>query len=119
MTRANLREQTVDDLVDRFAEICVAQRRASLRDNIQKLIALTWEMKDVYDELKERGRDAHLALTKLYDHPNIQVRLQAARLTAEVAPASARQVLEAISRSGRMPQAADAREKLRNLDEGV
>lgn len=107
------------ELIDRFAEICVAQNRAIKRGELKRRIALVWQMKDVYDELKARGRDAHLALTKLYDHPDRQVRLQAASLTREVAPAAARQVLEAIERSGVMPQTADAREALRNLDQKI
>jgi hypothetical protein len=107
------------DLVDRFAEICVAQYRALLHERLSKNPELIWQMKAVDDELRKRGREARLALCKLYDHPNMQVRLQAARLTLAVAPATARQVIDAIARSGRMPQAADARGTLRNLDEGV
>lgn len=69
-------------------------------------------------ELRKRGRDARLALLKLYHHPNMQVRLWAATLTLAVAPIEAREVIDAIARSGRMPQAAEARGTLRNLDTG-
>ncbi len=40
----------------------------------------------ITDELKARGEEAHLRLLSLYDHPNVQVRLQAARGTLSVAP---------------------------------
>jgi hypothetical protein len=68
--------------------------------------------------LRERGCEARLALTELYGHPNLQVKLQAARVTLGVAPTEARQVIEAISKTGWMPQAADAKGTLRNLDSG-
>ena len=76
-------------------------------------------MDDINTELKRRGSQARLALTRLYDHPDIQVRLQAAKSTRAVAPVEARRVIEAIARSSRMPQAADARGSLRNMDEGL
>ncbi len=119
MTQQPLEVLSTSDLVDRFAEICVAQDRARLHENVPTMTKLVWQMKAIDDELRKRGREARLALCKLYDHPNMQVRLQAARLTLAVAPAAARQVVDAIARSGRMPQAAEARGTLRNLDNGV
>jgi len=46
----------------------------------------------------------------------MQVRLQAALVAANVDPIGVRPVLEAIAKSVRMPQAADARMKLDTLD---
>lgn len=119
MTRGPLEIAPTGALIDRFAEACVAQDRALVYSKIAVFNKAYWEMKAVDLELRERGRDARLALCKLYDHPNMQVRLQAATLTLAVAPVEARQVINAIARSGRMPQAADARGTLRELDAGV
>ena len=52
---------------------------------------------------------------RLYKSPNMQVRLQAARLTIAVAPAEAQSVLENIARFGHVPQSANARGKLEAL----
>jgi hypothetical protein len=106
-------------LIDRFAEACVTQDRALLHHKIALFNKAYLEMKAVDLELRKRGRDARLALRKLYDHPNMQVRLQAATLTLGVAPVEAHRVIEAIARSGRMPQTADARGTLRELNAGV
>jgi hypothetical protein len=118
MKRKSLEELTVEDLVEQFAEACAGQDRALTYSKIALFNKLYGQMVAVDKELRKRGRDARLALRKLYAHPNYQVRLQAARLTLGVAPIEARQTIEAIAKSGRMPQAGDARGTLRNLDEG-
>lgn len=119
MTQRPLEIIPTSALIDQFAEICVAQDRALLHANLQKKPELIWQMMAIDDELRKRGRDARLALRKLYDHSNMQVRLQAATLTLAVAPVEASQVIDAIARSGRMPQAAEARGTLRELATGV
>jgi Domain of unknown function (DUF2019) len=118
MTQASLEELSTDDLVALFAENCVEQDRAIFKDQISKFNQIFRRMTDINAELKRRGPQARLALTSLYEHPTAQVRLQAARLTLAVAPLEARRVIEAIARSTKMPQAADARGTVRNLDTG-
>ena len=70
-------------------------------------------------ELQNRGVTARLGLLKLFEHPNMQVRLQAARETLAVAPEEARRMIELIAESNRMPQPGDAGMTLWNLDRGV
>lgn len=55
----------------------------------------------------------------LFDHPDMQVRLQAAKATLAVAPADARSVLQRIKEWGRQPQAGDAGMCIINLDRGI
>lgn len=119
MNSASLRDVSTDQLVDLFAENGVEQDRVILREQVSRFKGVFGRMALIDAELKRRSPDARLALMTLYDHPNMQVRLQAAKCTLAVAPTEARRVLEAIARSGRMPQAADARGTLRNLEEGV
>jgi hypothetical protein len=76
-------------------------------------------MNDVDQELRRRGLQARLALLRLFDHPNMQVRLQAAKWSLGVAPEAARQVIESISESNWFPQAGIAGMTLSNLDSGV
>jgi hypothetical protein len=130
----DLKAMSVDELVDLFAEIGVAQGQASEEGilppeepSVQPIIEaakkkfdkLYGEMEAVDQELRVRGLDARLALTRLYDHPDMQVTLQAARYTLGVAPEVARQVIQWVANSKWPPQYFDARMTLVNLDNGV
>ncbi len=110
---------TIDELVLLFEANCLQQDKALLEEDISRFNKLFDGMVAINDELKRRGTHARLNLKRLFDHENMQVRLQAARLTLGVAPAEARQVIEAISRSAWMPQAGDAGMCLWALDEGI
>ena len=119
MRQADLKSMTVDQLVDRFAEIGVAQDQALLYDEIGKFNRLFDQMHLVDIELRARGLAARLALLRLFDNQNMQVRLQAAKWSLGVAPEAARQVIESISESNWFPQAGDAGMTLSNLDLGI
>jgi hypothetical protein len=118
MTR-KLEKMTVDELVDRFAKIGMAQDGALLDDEIGKVNRLMHQLRELDMELRARGKEARLALLRLYDHPNMQVRLNAAKLTLGVAPVEARKIIEAVKQSGWFPQAGDAGMTLINLDRGI
>ncbi len=119
MKQATLEKMTTDQLVTRFAEIGIAQDQAELMGEIGKFNRLYRQMDATEKELRRRGREARLALLRLYDHPNMQVRLNAAKRTLGIAPDAARRVLQAISDSKWQPQAMDAGMSLWNLDRGV
>jgi hypothetical protein len=119
MKRTELAKLTVDELVARFAEIGLAQDQAIEKDNNRKFRKLYNEMEEVDQELRSRGRDARLALMRLYDYPNMQVRLKAAIHTLGVAPGEARRLIQGIADSKWPPQALDAGMTIRNLDYGI
>jgi len=119
MRKLNLSDLTIDQLVARFSELGTEQDRAERTDNPSKYDRLFWQMEAVKNELKARPGDSRSALVKLYDHPNMQVRLKAAKATLAVAPIAARAVIEAIADSRSYPQAGDAGMCLANLDAGV
>jgi hypothetical protein len=119
MKRVQLTEMTVADLVERFAQIGVAQDQALLSGDIGKFNRLFDRMGDVSNELKSRQGDQRRALMVLYNYPNMQVRLKAAKHTLAVAPVEARRQIETIAASNWMPQAGDAGMSLWNLDRGV
>jgi hypothetical protein len=116
--KSALKDISTPELVQLFAENCVEQDKAIFNEEVSKFKKIFSVMFQIDEELRERGCEARLALTELYGHPNLQVKLQAARVTLGVAPTEARQVIEAISKTGWMPQAADAKGTLRNLDSG-
>lgn len=110
---------TEEELVNRYAEIGVAQFEALLRNQVAHFNRLYAEKAKIVEELAMRPGDRRRALMALYDHPNVQVRLNAAKSTLAVAPAAARSLIEAIAESNRFPQAGDAGMCLRLLDKGI
>ena len=118
MKGVKLQELMIDELVKRFAELVIAQDNAELYGEIPKYNRLFKEMEAVDQELRARGRVARLALLRLFNHSNMQVRVQAAIDSLGVAPESARKVLEAIRASKWQPQAMAAGMILRGLDSG-
>jgi hypothetical protein len=109
---------TVDQLVERFVAIGVAQDKALLYGEHRKFNRLFREMNEVDQGLRRRGPEARLALLRLYDHPNMQVRVKAAIRTLGVAPDAARRALQEIKETHCYPQAADASMFLRDFDNG-
>ena len=119
MKPVGLEKLTVDQLVERFVAIGVAQDQALLYDEHKKFNRLFSEMNEVDQELRRRGPEARLALLRLFDHANMQVRLKAAKRTLGVVPEKARQVIEEIKKSQWFPQALEAGMTLWSLDEGI
>lgn len=119
MKNTKLGDMSIDQLIDRFAEIGIAQDDALWNGKYAKFNRLFESMNEVDVELRSRGLEARLALLRLYSHPNFQVRLKAAKRTLAVAPAQARKLIEEISKLGLYPQAGEAGMTLANLDEGV
>src|SRR3990167_2875044 len=119
MNRSNLQTMSVDQLVQRFMNIGIAQDDALLRDDTKTFNHLFDRMQDAVDELRRRNGDERRALLLLLDHPNMQVRLKAAKATLAIAPQAARQALEAIKAANWQPQSLDAGMSLWNLDRGV
>ena|ERR1700694_2691984 len=119
MKQTNLQDMTVIQLVNRFTAIGLEQDKALLRNEHAKFNRLYDEMDAIENELKGRNGDQRRVLLDLYHHPNAQVRLNAIKATLAVAPASARQMLEAMAGSREYPQAGDAGMTLDNLDAGI
>lgn len=114
-----LKEMSVAQLVERFAALALAQDDADLDSDLDKYNRHFREMMGVQDELKSRPGDQRRALLRLYDHPNAQVRLMAAKVTLAVAPQAARRLLQMIADSAEHPQSGDAGMSLINLDRGI
>lgn len=110
---------TDDQLVHRFIEISLAQNEALLLDEIAKYNRLFDQKIAVLNELKSRPGDRRRTLLSLFAHPNVQVRLNAAKATLAVEPAAARQLLQSIADSPDFPQAGHAGMSLVNLDRGI
>ena len=96
----------------------LAKNEALETDQDARYKRLYWKLDAVQQELRARAGDQRRALAELYDHPNPQVRLDAAMATLVVLPERARAALRMIINRDEFPQAADAGLTLDDLDEG-
>lgn len=119
MTQSDFKNLTVADLVERFAALAVEDDKAEQKDEIAKRNRIRSQIFAVDKELKRRQGDQRRALLPLYDHPNMGVRLLAAKCTLAVAPGDARHMIESIAASNWFPHAGDAGMCLYMLDEGI
>ncbi|EKF20757.1 DUF2019 domain-containing protein [Nitratireductor pacificus] len=110
---------TTEELVDRFAAIGIAQDEALLDNEIAKFNRLYRKKVAIETELRDRPGDQRRQLMALYDHPNMQVRLNAAKATRAIDMKKARALLEAITTSKHYPQAGDAGMALVAMDDGT
>jgi enoyl reductase-like protein len=107
---------TVDQLVQRFVEIALAQYDANYRFDVARYNRLYRAMEKVRSELKSRQERS--ALLPLLQADNLQVRLQAATELLAIAPDQAQSALLGIRETGTMPQAAEAGLMLNAFDRG-
>lgn len=119
MKPINLNEMRTQQLVQQFVVLSLEQDRTLSRDDVEGYNRLYDLLQAIKQELQGRAGDHRHALLPLYDHPNAQVRLNAAMGTLEVAPKAARRMLEIIRHSREYPQAADAGMTILALDGDV
>lgn len=119
MKNADLHKLDVAQLIERFVALGIEEDKAVFDDDNAKYNRLYRQMDAVEQELKRRPGDERRALLALFDHPNLWVRLMAAKGTLAVAPEAARRMLRTIESWGRQPYAGDAGMCLENLDRGI
>lgn len=110
---------TIDDLVALFIEISTTQGKALETFETAKYNRLYDQNQEILDELQSRQGDQRVALFALYAHPDLQVRLNAAKATYALDPEAARIELETIAASKHYPFASNAGMTLALLDEGI
>lgn len=118
MKKIELSSLSATQLVEKFAAIAREQDQAILASATAKYNRLYDRMAEVVDELKSRPGDQRRELARLYEFPNVQVRLKAAIHTLAVMPIEARSQLEIIAEMHWFPQTADALGMLRSMDQG-
>lgn len=119
MIQNNLNSLTVDQLVKKFTEIGIAQDKAEDADNVSLFNRLYREMDAVDQEIRKRGAEARLALLQLCEHPNLQVKLQAAKFAYGASPEIAQKCLQVICDSKIPPQYLDAGMSLQSIADGT
>jgi len=76
MPKIDLKQMSVESLVERYAAVGIAQYEAELDDNTRKFNRLVDDLIAIEAELRSRTGDQRTALVPLYKHTNMQVRLK-------------------------------------------
>ncbi|PZU94600.1 MAG: hypothetical protein DI527_03235 [Chelatococcus sp.] len=114
----NLGSLSNAEIVRLFEQLCIEQYDAMEGDEIARTNRLVWRVHALEQELKSRPGDQRRVLMQLFGHPNMQVRLSAARANLAVDYIAARRELQAIVDEKWYPQAGDAGMTLHHLDTG-
>lgn len=118
MSRNDISNQTVPQILERFEALSLAKGEALVEGQIAKVTRLYWKIDALKNELKSRDGDQRRALHALYDHPSPQVRLEAAEATLAVLQSEARAALQMIIDRKEFPQAGHAGFTLLYLSDG-
>jgi hypothetical protein len=110
---------TIDELISLFASLSEQQYPLTLNDEGGKATHLIKKRDEINKELRKRGIAARLELTKLFTHPNIQVRVNAATSSLGVARESALDVLRQIIKEDFGPFRLDAGMTIALIEEGI
>lgn len=89
---------TTDELITLFVSLSERQYPLTLNDEVKLATLLVRQQDEIGKELRRRGVEARLELTKLFDHPNIQVRMNAAKRSLGIARDPALNVLRQITK---------------------
>lgn len=107
------------ELLARFEKLCVEQYNALDRQEYAAFNRRYDRIQAIEDELKSRPGDQRRILMTLFGHPNMQVRLTAARANLAVDYPASRREIQDIADSKWGPQSLDAGMTLINLDNGI
>lgn len=114
-----VKNMSLEELLSSFVEIGIAQGEAAEEFRTAAYNRLFDRKSKILDELRRRGNDERRILIALYEHPNIQVRLNAAKSTYALNTVGARAVIQSIADSKISPWAGSAGMTLWSLDEGI
>ena len=119
MKAVSTRDMSTEMLIEKYIEIGIAQGEAIENFETAKFNRLFDQKAKLVRELRSRPGDERHRLLKLYDHPNLQVRLNAVNSTYALNPDAARRVFEEVQASKRFPWAGDAGMSLSMLEIGL
>ena len=114
-----LDKMSTAELAKAFAGFAIQQYDHILLSEVKQINRYYHKLKAVELELKSRPGDQRNVLMTLYDNPNPNVRVKAAKATLAIAPAAARQVLETVAATCYGPEILEAGISLTNLDRGI
>lgn len=110
---------SIDELVRHFVLLSEQQYPFTLNDEGPKATGLIMRRSKINQELQRRGVAARMELTRLFTHPNIQVRLNAAKSSLGVTREAALHVLRQVAREDLGPFRLDARMTIALVEDGT
>lgn len=119
MTRIDLKKLTLEQLLERYVAIGLAEEDEVLYGDASGYNKLFRKEQAVVDELQSRRGDQRRLLQTLYQHESSWVRISAVKNSLVFAPEEGRRVLQEIVSSTRQPYAGDAGMALSALDKGI
>lgn len=119
MKDQNLKALSDAELVRSFLKLSLSKAKAVMETDTRKLKKLYPQAEAMIHELRLREGDKRRLLIVLYNHPNPQVRLDAATATLAISPEDARRMLQMICDRKEHPYALEAGMRLDALDGGI
>ena len=119
MRRVDLKKLSIEQLIERYVAIGLAEEEAVLYDDTPGYNQLFRKEQAVVDELQGRPGDQRSALLALYEHDNPWVRMSAVKNSLALVPEEGRRVLQEMADSMKQPYADEAGMTLWTLDEGI
>lgn len=107
------------DLLQTFLTLAMSKAKAVMETDTGKLKRLYPKMQALNEELRSREGDKRRLLMKFYNHPNPQVRVEAATATLAIAPDAARESLQLVCDRHEHPYALEAGMRLDALERGI
>ena len=110
---------TTDELLSLFVSLSEQQCPLTFNGEVKKINRLFFKIENIDRELRRRGTSARLELTKLFNHPNIQVRRNAATRSLGVTREAALDVLRQIVKEDFGPFRLDAGMTIALVEDGT
>lgn len=112
-------KMTAAELVDRFVEISIEQGKALESLETARFNRLFKKLAPVVRELRSRSGDQRHLLLKLYDHPDLQVKLNVAGWAYALNPEAAVATFHTVRDTRKYPWAGHAGMSLSMLEMGL
>ncbi len=119
MTDPDLKALTDEQLAQRFCDLSLEEYDAGRGNELKRVIRLARAVIAITRVLESRGADALRVLLPLLNHPNAQVRLDAARAIMPVEQDRATATLKALSERGPSAQRGAAGMALYYEEKGI
>lgn len=107
------------ELVQTFLKLSLSRAEAVMATDVSKLNRLYPRSTALKDELRRREGDKRRLLISLYNHPNPQVRIDAATATLAIFPEEASRALQLVCDRQEHPYALEAGMRIDSLRQGI
>jgi hypothetical protein len=119
MKKVDHSKMAIEELLDLYTRFSIEQGNAAYVANTSRVNRIGDALYLISNEIRRRSDDRGRSMLKLFEHPNAQVRFNAAASVSGVFPKEARQAMQDIADSKTEMLAFDAKMYLHTLDEWI